>query len=154
TVCEKIAAKVRAWDQDLTRAYPYLCHMMAVPAEGVDQLAPDELKREIFQAVGLLIKHEAQHTPVVILIEDLQWIDDPSRETLERAVAEIHAGQVMLLVSHRPDYEQSWRTSAAFTRLNLRPLPDHDVTKIIRALAGAALPPELERLILTKAEGS
>jgi class 3 adenylate cyclase len=153
-ICEKVAAKVRAWDRDLTRAYPYLCHMLGVPVSGVGEHAPGELKRQIFEAVGSLIKSESQHAPVVILIEDLQWIDEPSRETLERAVAEINAGQVMLLVSHRPDYQQSWRTSAAFTRLHLRRLSDHDVTKIMRALTGAALPPELEHLILTKAEGS
>jgi len=61
---------------------------------------------------------------------------------------------VMVLVSHRPDYRPTWRTSAALTQITLRPLLDDEVIQITRSLAGGALPTELEKRILAKADGS
>src|SRR5215470_4161116 len=70
------------------------------------------------------------------------------------AAARLMRARVMMLVSHRNEYRPVWRTSAALTQIPLRPLLDDEVIQITRALAGGALPPELERRILSKAEGS
>jgi class 3 adenylate cyclase len=151
---DKIARKVRAWDERLDQLFPFLCHMLSVPSEGTPQLSEDEIKQETFRAVAHVVIGESRRAPVVMMIEDLHWIDEPSREMLEAAVAELAMAPVMLLVSHRPDYRPAWRTHAAFTQLSLRRLADPHIRQIILALAGGSLPIELERLILTKAEGS
>jgi tetratricopeptide (TPR) repeat protein len=153
SACGKVARKVRDFDPNLDKIYPYLCHMLALPVGGKDEPADDK-RRETFEAVGHLIVAESARAPVIIIIEDLQWIDEPSREMLDVAVSEMGVKRVMLLVSHRPDYQPAWRTHAAFTQLWLRHLTDSDVTEIVRAVAGGSLPAELEQLILTKSEGS
>ena len=149
----KVAERVRAWDPGLDQMYPMLCHILDVPVEGEN--APEgELKQETFGAVERLVGLMAADHPVVMAIEDLHWIDEPSREMLEMAVAHIRRSRIMLVVSHRPDYQASWKAHAAFTQLNLRPLTDGEAPEIIRAVAGGPLPPELERRIVEKAEGN
>ncbi len=149
----KIAERVRAWDPELDHMFPMLCHILGVPVEGEN--APEgELKQETFEAVERLVGLMAAAHPVVMVIEDLHWIDEASREMLEMAVAHIRRARIMLVVSHRPDYQASWKAHAAFTQLSLRPLTDAEAPEIIRAVAGGALPPELERRIVEKAEGN
>ncbi|HUI25134.1 MAG TPA: hypothetical protein VL403_03535, partial [Candidatus Kryptonia bacterium] len=152
--CEKIAQHVRQWDPKLDRLYPFLCHMLSVRIDGAADLSADEVKRETFEAMSHLIGSISLQAPVVMLFEDLHWIDDASREMLELAVTRIDKARVMLVMSHRPDYQPMWRTHAAFTQLNLGSLSDNDVTEIIRAVAGGVLPTELEQLIRVKAEGN
>ncbi len=128
----KIADRVRDWDPALDQMYPLLCHILAVPPE--TGAPPDgELKQETFGAVEQLVGALSTESPVVLAIEDLHWIDEPSREMLELAVARIRRARVMVLVSHRPDYQASWQAHAAFTQLNLRPLTDAEALAIVRA---------------------
>src|SRR5579884_3415079 len=152
--CARIAERVRAWDPGLDRVHPHLCRLLALPAEERPEDDAEHLEPETFAAIAQLVLAESERAPVVVIVEDLHWIDTPSRELLESAVAKLAAERVMLVVTHRPDYEGAWRPGGAFTQLRLQPLADAEVTTIIRAVAGGALPAELERRILEKAEGS
>jgi class 3 adenylate cyclase/RNA polymerase subunit RPABC4/transcription elongation factor Spt4 len=151
---EKVAGRVGEWEKRLDDAFPFLCAMLSLPAPGIERLSTDELKRKEFEAMGKLIKAESGRAPVLIIIEDLHWMDEPSREMLDRAVAHINRAPVMLILTHRPEYQPSWQPSAAFTYLRLRRLLDDETREIVRAVVGGPLPPELEQLVLAKAEGS
>ena len=151
--CEKILAKMPESDPGLREFFPYLCRLLALPVDPLPDVPLEELQRKTFEAVSRMVMAASSAAPVIMLLEDLQWIDDPSREMLDLAVERLR-GRIMLLVSHRPEYQPAWRTHAAFTQLNLRPLSDEDTAQIIRALAGGRLPAELERRILVKAEGN
>lgn len=135
-------------------AFPLLCRVLAVPAALPPDLSLDVLKQETFEAIHKLVEAESRRTSVVMIVEDLHWIDEASQELLEMAVGRLMRARVMILVSHRAEHRPVWRTSAALTQVTLRPLLDEDVIQITRALAGGALPRELEQRILDKAEGS
>jgi len=152
--CTKIAAKLEAVDGSLCAAYPSLCRLLATPVDDAAELPPDERKRETFDAVGQLVSMASERMPVVMIIEDVQWIDALSLELFQLAASRLQRARVMLVVSHRPDDEIVWRTQAAFTRLALRRLPDDAIVAMIRAVAGAPLPRELEGRIVLKAEGN
>ena len=152
--CAQISSKVRALEKDLDGIYPYLCHMLSLPAGDLGDVPADELKRETFEAMSRLVGVLSHEAPVVIIFEDLHWIDDPSREMLELAAMRLESTRVMLVVSHRPDYQPAWRTRAAFTQLHLRSLSDANIGEIVRAVAGGSLPAEVESLIRIKAEGN
>ncbi|HLK12911.1 MAG TPA: adenylate/guanylate cyclase domain-containing protein [Candidatus Binatia bacterium] len=152
--CERIAERVRCWDPALDRAHPHLCRLLALPVEEAPGHDAERLEPETFATIARLVHAESERAPVVMLVEDLHWIDGPSRQLLESAVARLEQERVMLVVTHRPDYEGSWRPGGAFTQLRLHPLPDAEATTMIRAVAGGTLPAELERRILDKAEGS
>ncbi|MEO8604921.1 MAG: adenylate/guanylate cyclase domain-containing protein, partial [bacterium] len=154
SACSKVAARLGKASRLIDDAYPLLCRVLSVPAELPADLPLEALKRETFEAIGKLINAESVRAPVVIILEDLHWIDEPSLELLEMAMARLMRARVMILLSHRAEFRHAWRTSAALTQVHLRPLLDEDVTAIVRSLAGGALPPELEARILAKAEGS
>ncbi|HYR96205.1 MAG TPA: adenylate/guanylate cyclase domain-containing protein [Candidatus Binatus sp.] len=134
--------------------YPALSRMLGLLVETRGEPAPDELKRETFDAVTRLLLAESHEAPVVVTLEDLHWIDDASRELLENIVARLASVRVMVLVTHRPEDRAAWRTRAALTQLVLRRLSDDDIREVLRAVAGGPLPEQLEVLLVAKAEGS
>lgn len=154
--CERVASRIRLPAEKIDADYPLLCRLLSVPTERTAprDLPPEALKRETFRAITNLVMAESRKVPVVMLVEDLQWIDDPSRELIEMAVGRLSRVRVMMLASHRPEFHPAWRTSAALTQLTLRPLSDENITEIMRSLAGGPLPAQLEKSIRSKAEGS
>ncbi|MFN8640563.1 MAG: adenylate/guanylate cyclase domain-containing protein [Candidatus Binatia bacterium] len=152
--CRKVETRLGKGLEAVDRAFPLLCRVLSVPAHPAADLPLERLKRETFEAIAKLVHAESVRAPVVLLLEDLHWIDEPSQELLEMAIARLSRARVMILLSHRPEYRPQWRTEAAVTQVHLRPLLDPDVLRIARSLAGGALPDELEARILAKAEGS
>ena len=153
--CAKISAKLGA--SDLADTYPALCQVMNLPGSNARSAeAPEDadVKRQTFEAVAGLVYRASEQAPVVMIIEDVHWIDEPSREMLALAVARSNRSRVMMLISHRPDHQPSWRVKAAFTQLTLGPLSEDETTEIVRAVAGGSLPRELERRIVQKADGN
>jgi len=150
----KVERRLGKGAAEVEEAFPLLCRVLSVPAELPADLPLDALKQEAFKAIQKLVTAETRRAPVVMIVEDLHWIDEPSQQLLEMIVAKLGRMRAMVLVSHRPEYRPHWRTGAALTQLTLRPLLDDEVVQITRALAGGALPAQLERRILDKAEGS
>ena len=150
---DKLAQGLRNLGSEFETLQPYLCRLLSGPTEGPAEVSADEIKRETFEAMAQLIGGLGKRRPVIMVIEDLHWIDDASREMLELAATRLR-GRLMLIVSHRPEYVPFWRTEAAFTQLRLRALSDDDTSTIIREVAGGPLPRDLDRLIRVKAEGN
>jgi len=153
---QKVCRTIAALGPQAKALHAPLCHLLSIPVAGpppTDQPESDA-KRLSFHAVAELIALAAERAPVVMIIEDLHWMDEPSREMLDLAAGKICQTSEMMLVSHRPDHRPFWRTLAPFTQINLQPLSEEETTAIIRAVAGGPLPPELERGILAKAEGN
>jgi class 3 adenylate cyclase/tetratricopeptide (TPR) repeat protein len=151
---DKVAARLgAAAAEKVDAAFPLLCRVLSEPVLPA-HLPLEPLKQELFEAINKLVHAESRQAPVVMILEDLHWIDESSQELLDMAIARLSRAPVMILVSHRPEYRPVWRTEAAVTQVYLRPLLEADVLRIERALAGGALPDELEARILAKAEGS
>ena len=132
TAAEKIARKVGAPPDMLGAEFPVLFRLLSLPTDGRGELPPEQLKREIFRAMANLLTHETQQRSVVVVIEDLHWVDEPSQELLELAVSRLARAPILVVASHRPDYQLPWRTAAALTRPTLRPLGTGEITEIIR----------------------
>ena len=151
--CAKVAAKLGGAD-DSDKALRLVARFLALPTRTGDDGASEAVKRESFDAIARLLLLEAQQTTVVLMLEDLHWIDDASRELLDSLLGRLGGSRIMALMTHRPDDRPPLLTRAAFTQIVLRRLDDDDVRRIIRAVAGSALPESLERLLVSKAEGS
>jgi tetratricopeptide (TPR) repeat protein len=154
SACRKVAARVGKTPQEVAAAYPALGRLFGLDGERPPQAEGAAVQREVFEAVAGLVFGESRHSRVVLLVEDLHWVDDASRQLLERLVARLGSAPVMVLVTHRPDDRLVWRTRAALTQLVLRPLTDEEIRAVVRAVAGGPLPETLERLLVAKAEGS
>jgi class 3 adenylate cyclase len=155
---ESAENKTRKLEQVLGSAgvpnMPYLRSMLGiVPAAELDT-AREMSKEQSFDAFEQVIMRSARSGPVVLIIEELHWIDESSLDMLKTAAGRLHMGGVMLLVTQRSDFESPLRTRAAETRLRLSPFNAPDGRAILRAVAGGRPPRELERRILEKAEGN
>lgn len=154
---DRVAAQLRAWSgprESLEGLYPHLLRLFSLTADDGDGLPPDDLKLQIYEAVARVVRAASAAAPAVIIVEDLHWVDDASRDLIDLAVRRIGYGPLMLIVSHQPDYMPLWHAEAAFTPIELSRLGDDEVTAIIRAVSGGSLPPELERLICERTEGN
>ena len=149
--CKKVAAKFTDERGVTDTGYKHLCWML-----GLAPNAPSEesVLEGAFAAIERLLERTAEQRPVVIVIEDLHWVDDASKAVLDRSLAETDSARVMFVTTHRPDHHPTWRSNAAFTQLRLRPLPEAEAVRIISARAHGAVPPELEKRILKKADGN
>lgn len=151
---KKVAARVAELGADVQHRAAYLYHMLSLPAGDVDEVPADDLERETFDAVGHIFHAESRERPIVVILEDVHWIDSASLAMVERAVAKLQHAPMMIVLTYRPEFRKDWETPALFTRLRLRRLSDAATTEIVRNVAGGALPTQLEQLILAKAEGS
>jgi len=150
----KVAAKFGSNYEDVERAYPVLCRFLSLPIEQLAEQPADELRRETFDAVARLVLAEAKIHPVVMILEDLHWVDEPSRDMLDELVRRLEDAPVLFLVTHRPGVVAPWQVPTALTQVALRPLSDDDVAAVIQAVATYRLPRELERVIVSRAAGS
>ncbi len=154
TQTEKIRARFDIEGLPLDQGYTYLCWMLGLTPEGAERPSDDSVKQGSFDAIGRLLARTTHRVPVVMIIEDLHWIDDASRETLEQSLGRAHMKRMMFLMTHRPDWQATWQSDAAQTQLRLRPLTDGDAARIVTARAGGAAPAEVEKRILRKADGN
>jgi class 3 adenylate cyclase/tetratricopeptide (TPR) repeat protein len=150
----KIAERLGA---DVAATAPALCQVMNLRGSGdhgSDGHEDEDTKRQHFEAVANLVYAASEQNPVVMIIEDMHWIDEPSREMLALAVGKPGRSRVMMLISHRPDHQPTWRVKSAFTQLTLGPLSEDETVEIVRGVAGGPLPGQLEHRIVQKAEGN
>ena len=152
--CDKIAKRVKDASGGLDEGYADLCWMLALKVEGMGDAEGEPGKHRGFKAFSQLIERTSRRAPVVMILEDLHWLDDASREVLEMAVAHTGSARVMIVTTHRPEHRPNWQPNGAFTQLRLRPLGAVDAAQIVRARAGGAVPREVEERILRKADGN
>ena len=151
----KVLARAEELGPDVANRVPYLLRMLSLPVDDdTDEVAADDLERETFDAVGHIFHAEGQRGPVLIILEDMHWIDGPSRAMLSRALAKLHHAPAMFVLTYRPEFDATWTTGAVLTQIRLRRLSDEAATEIVRSVADGPLPARLERQILEKAEGS
>jgi adenylate cyclase len=154
---EKVAAGVDRLDPSLAWTVPYLRHVLGLPAdelesEGLDQV---QRKRRLIDAVKALTLRGAQHRPLVLLAEDLQWMDRNSEEYCKALVDSVAAQPLMLVFTHRPGYTAPWQDRSFHQRLTLEALADDETAEMVKSLLGVAeLSSTVRELIVSRAEGN
>jgi predicted ATPase/class 3 adenylate cyclase len=153
----KIEAGVSALDPQLAWTVPYLKHLLALPApeveaEGLDQA---QRKRRMMEAVRALVFRGAQHRPLVLVAEDLQWMDAGSDEFFRLTVDGVPSHPVLFVTTYRAGYAPSWQDRSFHRRLNLDPLSDDETLQMAAKLLEVdELAPALRQFVLRRAEGN
>ena len=102
-----------------------------------------------------LLEARCKLSPVVMVIEDLHWIDSVSEELLGKIVDSESKLKLLLLTTHRPEFAPPWLDRAVVTQLNLERLPVGDIRRLVQARLGVEVLPEaLARPVAEKAEGN
>ena len=88
----------------------YLRHAFGLPAAdpGLAGVDPQAIRARTFDALRRLLVAEAGHRPLVVLVEDLHWIDQTSEDFLAEFASELPSVPIMLLATYRPGYAPPW----------------------------------------------
>ncbi len=154
---EKVAQGIERLDPALAWTVPYLRHVLGLPAdelesEGLDQV---QRKRRLIDAVKALTLRGAQHQPLVLLAEDLQWVDRNSEEYCRALVDSVATHPIVLVFTHRPGYAAPWQDRSFHERLTLDALSEDDTAEMVKVLLGVReLSPAVRELVVSRAEGN
>jgi class 3 adenylate cyclase/predicted ATPase len=150
---EKVTGKVLALDRGLEDALPHLLALLGVAdaAASLQQMAPEIRRQRTHQALLRLWLRESAERPLVMIVEDLHWLDGESESFLVELAGAVANAPILLLVNYRPDYQEGWATA----RLRLDSLPPPDAEALVEALVGrdAALT-AVRDLVLARGEGN
>jgi class 3 adenylate cyclase/predicted ATPase len=160
---EKIIGKVLTLDRSLEDTLPYLFALLRIPEPGFTpaQLDPQAKRQRMFSAIARLLLRESQNQPLILICEDLHWLDSETQAFLTLLTESIPHARLLLLVNYRPEYQHPWGGNPYYTQLRLEPLGQQEAAALLSALLdqqsekqeGDALQP-LTRLILEKTEGN
>jgi class 3 adenylate cyclase/tetratricopeptide (TPR) repeat protein len=134
-----------------------LLHLLGLKAPdgaltGLDGMLIGQKTRELLQQ---LLEARCDLSPVVMVVEDLHWIDSVSAEVLGKIVDRESKRRLLLLHTRRPEYSPPWLNSPVVTQLRLDPLRTGDIRRLIQTRLGVeALPEALARQVTDKAEGN
>ena len=122
-VADKIELRVKAHELDLSIAH-YLEHAFGVGRAdpGLAGLEARAIRGRTFDALRRLLLAEARHQPLVVLVEDLHWIDQTSEDFLAEFTSELASAPILLLATYRPGYYPPWTVRSFTSQLALGPL--------------------------------
>jgi len=154
---ERVLGKVLALDRGLEETLPYLCAVLGIEehASSVEQLDPQMRRQRICDAVTRLLLRESRNQCLVLMMEDLQWVDRGTQAVLDTLSDKISAASVLLLVNYRPEYHHEWEQKAYNTSVQLAPLGTAETEELLTGLLGADNGlVTLKQQVLTKTEGT
>ncbi len=153
----KIDAGIDALGADVGWTKAYVRLLVSLPA-GDDAVERSDValrRAETFRALKTLTLRAAERSPVVMLVEDLHWIDAASEEFLAFLADAVPTARVLLVLTHRPGHRHPFGDRSYHRRISLAPLDDAAMAAMASAvLSASALPAELRTLIARKAEGN
>ncbi len=154
---QKVIGKLLALDRTLETAIPAFFSLLDVPVEYPEwqALHPPQRRERILEALKRLLLREGQVQPLLVVFEDLHWIDSETQAVLDNLVGSLPAARIMLLVNYRPEYRHAWGSKTYYTQLRIDPLPPKSAEELLDALLGAdtGLGP-LKRLLVERTEGN
>ncbi|HWX27959.1 MAG TPA: hypothetical protein VNZ53_11075, partial [Steroidobacteraceae bacterium] len=131
--------------------------MLSLPNDGrypALQLASQQRRQRTLDALFAQIKALAQQSPVLMIFEDVHWIDPTSLEALGRVVDRIANLGVLLIVTFRPEFEPPWIGRPHVTSLTINRLPRREVEAMIdRVVGNKLLPTSIRQDIIERTDG-
>jgi predicted ATPase len=117
-------------------------------------LTPQRRKEKTFETLLRQVEALARQRPVLMVFDDLHWIDPSSRELLDRLVERVTDWPVLLLALFRPEFQPPWVGQPQVTMLTLARLDRQDTAAMVANVAGnAALPAEIVEEIADRTDG-
>jgi class 3 adenylate cyclase/tetratricopeptide (TPR) repeat protein len=156
-IAEKVRGRLRALDPALEPNVSAILHLLAVPLDDTqwDLLDPRDRRRRTADAVRALLVRESVAQPLLIVFEDLHWIDDGTQECLDALVDAVPAARALLLVNYRPEYQHGWGIKSYYTQIPVAPLPRAGAEELLDSILG--LEPALDSLktaLIERTEGN
>jgi len=154
---EKVAGKLLTLDERLTRVVPVLLALFEVPVDDTEWLAlePTQRRRRTLEAMKALLLRESQIQPLIIVFEDLHWVDGETQAFLDSLIDSLPGTPILLLVNYRPEYHHDWGSKTYYVQQRIDTLPEESATELLDALLGDdAELASLKRKVIKRTEGN
>ena len=160
---EKVGGKVLMLDRSLEDTLPYLFTLLGIEEQPspLQQMDPQIRRRRTFEAIKKLFLRESLNQPLILIFEDLHWIDTETQGFLDVFTESVAQARILLLVNYRPEYRHEWGQKTYYTQLRLAPFGKEEAEELLTALlsdsvgaTGQSPLHALKHLILEKTEGT
>jgi class 3 adenylate cyclase/tetratricopeptide (TPR) repeat protein len=154
---EKVTGKLLSLDRALEPSLPALLWLLDVPVDDPQwqRLDPPQRRQQTLDGIKRLLLRESQVQPLLLVFEDLHWIDTETQVLLDSVAESLPTARLLLLVNYRPEYNHAWGSKSYYQQLRIDPLPPESADELLEALLGndAGLQP-LKRLLIERTEGN
>ena len=157
TINKKLNEKISALDEKLVNAIPPLQDILSLKVANQEyfSLGPKEKREKTFEALRDLFLITGEKTPLVLVVEDLHWIDKTSEEFLDYLIGWMANTRIMLILLYRPEYTHQWGSKSYYSKVGLKQLGNASSSELIRAiLHEGEVVPALEQLLLHRSAGN
>jgi class 3 adenylate cyclase/pimeloyl-ACP methyl ester carboxylesterase len=156
TMLDKVEGGIREAGDDVAWTAPFLRALFSLDPRdaAVAAMSPVQRKGRTAEAVRDLLLARGQKRPLVLVVEDLHWIDLHSEDILRLLLEGMAAAPLMVVLTYRPGYAQTFGEQTYFTRITLRALPEAQTAAMVQSVLQAEVPLEASRLVARKAEGN
>jgi class 3 adenylate cyclase len=157
TKIAKIEAALEATFNDVSTVAPLFAALLSIDVQDrypASRHTPEALKDATRRALASQLASAAAHQPVILIIEDVQWIDPSSQEVLDLLLPNIRDQSVLVVITYRPEFQPKWSGLAHALTLPLGRLPRREVEWMTEKVCGGKpLPKAVLDLIIAKADG-
>ena len=123
--------------------------------EKYTHLDPGQKRVQVFESIRDLLVCQSEQKPVVLVIEDLHWIDKTSEELLNYLIDWLPNTPILLILLYRPEYSHNWENKSYYSKVGVNQLSPNNSAELVKAiLEGREVVPDLNKLILRKAGGN
>jgi class 3 adenylate cyclase/tetratricopeptide (TPR) repeat protein len=160
---EKVTGKVLSLDRSLEDTLPYLFALLGIPdpSASLQQMDAQIRRRRTFEALKKLFLRESLNQPLILICEDLHWIDGETQGFLDVLSESVASAKLLLLTNYRPEYRHEWGQKTYYTQLRLAPFGKAEAEEFLTVLLGDEVGAtgrsplqDLKQLILEKTEGT
>jgi predicted ATPase len=118
-------------------------------------LDPPQRRQRTLEALTRVLLRESQVQPLLLIFEDLHWIDTETQALLDRLIESLPTVRLLLLVNYRPEYRHGWGSKTDYAQLRLDPLPPINAEELLATLLGhdPSIQP-LTQLLIARAQGN
>ena len=119
----KVTGQVLVLDRTLEDTLPYLFALLGIEEQPspLQQMDPQIRRRRTFEALKKLFLRESLNQPLILIFEDLHWIDSETQGFLDTLSEGVASAKILLLVNYRPEYRHEWWQKTYYTQLRLAP---------------------------------
>jgi tetratricopeptide (TPR) repeat protein len=138
TIRARVTGQVLTLDDALQETIPALLWLLdALPDDyPFLTLDPPQRRRRTLDALKRLVIRESQVQPLLLVFEDLHWIDAETQALLDSLVESLPTARLLLLVNYRPEYQHGWGSKTYYTQLRLDPLAPASAAEVLQTLLG------------------
>ena len=140
SIREKLTGKLLTLDRKLEPDLPAFLSLLDVPVEEESwrALDPPKRRRRTLDALKRLLLRESRQQPLLLVFEDVHWIDSETQALLDGLVEGLPTARVLLLVNYRPEYTHVWGSKTYYTQIRIDPLGEDSAEALLDALLGTA----------------